>query len=60
MEKFSGNHDLKEYSRKRNVPLYAIARELGVSDTKFSRMLRDEFTDEQKKQIREIIDRLAD
>lgn len=53
------NTDLRKYAKIRGVYLWEIARELGVNDGNFSRKLRSEFTDEQKTEIREIIDRLS-
>ncbi len=59
MENLLCNMDLREYAKIRGVCLWEIARELGVNDGNFSRKLRSEFTDEQKTEIREIIDRLS-
>ena len=59
-----GNMDLrteiKKYAKSKGVPLWKAAKEYGLSDSNFSRMLRcdDKVSIEERKIIYEIIDRL--
>ncbi len=54
------NADLREYSDKRNVPQWKIAKEgFGVADTTFCKWMREEFSEERKVQYKEVVDRLA-
>ena len=54
------NSDLKYYAAGKGVRLWQVAKELGYSDSSFSRMLRTEFEDEQKQKIKDLIDLIAD
>lgn len=53
------NMDIREYANKRNVRLWQIASQIGISDGNFSRKLRIELPEEKKVEIRAIIDGLA-
>lgn len=53
------NKDLKEYASKRKVRLWEIASKLGINDGNFSRKLRIELTEDEKRKIIAIIDELA-
>ena len=54
------NIDIRVYAIERNVKLWQIAKELHITDSSFSRRLREELSKEAKQQIYEIIDKLAD
>lgn len=54
------NIDIRVYAIERNVKLWQIATELHITDSSFSRKLRRELSKEEKQQIYEIIDKLAD
>lgn len=53
--------EIKKYAKSKGVPLCKAAKEYGLSDSNFSRMLRydDKVSIEERKIIYEIIDRLA-
>lgn len=53
------NSDLRFYALERNVRLYSIAKEWGVSESYFFRMLREPFTTEQANRFRQIVDSLV-
>lgn len=52
--------EIKKYAKSKGVPLWKAAKEYGLSDSNFSRMLRydDKVSIEERKIIYEIIDRL--
>lgn len=53
--------EIKKYAKSKGVPLWKAAKEYGLSDSNFSRMLRydDKVSIEERKIIYEIIDWLA-
>ena len=53
------NLDIRAKSKEKNVCLWEIATELGLSDANFSRKLRVEFSSEEKEKILGIIEKLA-
>ncbi|MDL2300400.1 hypothetical protein LJC01_02005 [Clostridiaceae bacterium OttesenSCG-928-D20] len=53
------NQDIRQAALNAGVKLWQIADELGIADCNFSRRLRKELPDEQKKNIFAIIERLA-
>ena len=53
------NKIIRDYAIEHNVYLWQIAKKLGVTDSTFSRKLRDEFDDETKSKILSIIDEIA-
>lgn len=53
------NIDVRIAIKKANVYGYQVAAVLGISETSFSRKLRKELSDEEKKQIFDAIDRLT-
>lgn len=53
------NMDLREYSNKRNIPQWQIAKAFGVVDTTFCKWMREEFSEEKKAKYREIVDSIA-
>lgn len=53
------NFDLRNAAKKAGVHLWQIAAEYGVNDGNFSRKLRKELPDGEKRKILAIIDRLA-
>lgn len=42
------NLDLREYSNKKSVPQWKIAKFFGVADTTFCKWMREEFSKEKK------------
>ena len=53
------NLDVKMRAVGCGVPLWKVADQLGIADTSLSRKLRKELSDDEKKKIFEIIDKLA-
>ena len=53
------NIDIKLKAAGNGVPLWKIAGQLGITDSSFSRKLRKELPEEEKKRIFSIIDQLA-
>lgn len=53
------NNDIREEAKKAGVFLWQVAAEYGVNDGNFSRKLRKELPDGEKRKILAIIDRLA-
>lgn len=53
------NKDVKEYAKAKGVAHYEVAEKLKISEPTFSRWLRKEFNQEQKKIIFGIIDEIA-
>ena len=53
------NDDIRERARERRVHLYEVAFVLGVNDGNFSRRLRRELSDDERKEIFSIIDKLS-
>ena len=49
------NFEIRNAIFKSNIKKWKIANKLGVTDSTFSRMLRTEISDENKKKILEII-----
>lgn len=55
------NKDIRQYATKNHVRLWQVSEALGYShETKLSRELRHELSEEKKKEIIQIIDRLAE
>ena len=48
------NLDIRAYAVKKDVKLWQIAKELHITDSSFSRRLREELSKEAKQQIYEI------
>lgn len=53
------NAEIRMEARKRGVPVWKIARELGISEQTLYRWLRVPISDELEKAMREIIERLS-
>ena len=53
------NEDIRRYAKQKQVKLWQIANALHINDGNFSRKLRVEFTEEKKREIYKIIDKLA-
>lgn len=53
------NKDIREYAKKYDVKLWRIASKLHINDGNFSRKLRHELPEEEKRKIYQIIDELA-
>ena len=53
------NEELRNRARAKRVPLWKIAKELGVCEMTVSRMLREELPDDIKARIFAIIERLG-
>lgn len=54
------NKEIRELSKQKNIPLWMIAKALGVSDTTFSKWLRDEFPVTMKNKIKAIVNDLSE
>ena len=53
------NNDIREAAKKAGIHLWQVAEACGVNDGNFSRKLRKELPQEEKEEILEIIDCLA-
>lgn len=53
------NEDIRRYAKQKKIKLWQIANALHINDGNFSRKLRVEFTEEKKREIYQIIDKLA-
>jgi len=53
------NVDLRVYAMEKGVKMYQVAKEYGLSEGHFCKKMRDEFSKEEKKKIKEIIDSIA-
>lgn len=54
------NLDIREYAKRNNINLWQVSEKLGYAhETAFSRVLRHELPSDKKKQIMQIIDKLA-
>ena len=53
------NNDLRMYARGNDIPLWAIAKRLGVSEPTLHRHWREELPPDEKVKIREIITQLV-
>lgn len=49
------NNDIKRVAKEKGIKLWKIAEGLGITDSSFSRMLRYELSNEQKKKVLAII-----
>ena len=52
------NNDIKLQAKKSGVCLWQIAQKLGITDSTFSRKLRNELSEKEKERIFNIIDEL--
>lgn len=59
VEENMSNNDIRDAAKSRGVFLWQIAERVGMNDGNFSRKLRQELSDEDKKEIMVIIDELA-
>lgn len=53
------NLELRQYAKQNNVKLWRVAEKLGMQDSSFSRKLRHELPEEDRRKIMELIDQLA-
>lgn len=53
------NKDLRDYAKSKGVKLWQIAEKLNINDGNFSRKLRKELPDQEKKKIIMIVDEVA-
>lgn len=53
------NKDIRDYARIKDVRLWQIAEKLNLCDSNFSRLLRHEFPEDKKTEIKAIINNLA-
>lgn len=53
------NNEMRDYAKTKGVKLWWIAEKLGITDGMFSRKLRKELPDEEKRHIYKIIDELS-
>ncbi|MCC2836288.1 hypothetical protein MKC69_14215 [[Clostridium] innocuum] len=51
--------DLRDYAKSKGVKLWQIAEKLNINDGNFSRKLRKELPDQEKKKIIMIVDEVA-
>ena len=51
--------DLRDYAKSKGVKLWQIAEKLNINDGNFSRKLRKELQDQEKKKIIMIVDEVA-
>lgn len=54
------NTDIREAIKKAGLRQWMIADKMGMSETTFCRILRKELSEEQKKEILEVVSRSAD
>lgn len=54
------NHDIRLKARGLGVPMWAICKELGISEPTLTRWMRDELVPEKRAKILEVIDYLAE
>ncbi len=54
------NVALRLYAKGAGVPLWRIAKAMGISDPTMTRLLREELTQEKEASIRDMIDRLRE
>lgn len=52
------NEDIRKSLRNNNIKYWKVANEYGITDGNFSRKLRKELSNEEKKKIFDIIDKL--
>ena len=53
------NMDIRQYAKEKNVCLWEVARLYGCNDGNFSRKMRIEMSESDKRAIRSIIRRIA-
>lgn len=53
------NGAIKNYARSRGVNLYEVAKRLGIAEFTFCRRLRNELSEEERNQIKILIDEIA-
>ena len=56
----SANCDIRGYAKMNGVYLYEVATALGVSEPTIMRRLRAELSDNEKCELRAVIDRIAE
>lgn len=54
------NNDIREYALDKAVPLWMVGAKLRISDSTFSRRLRHEMSEQEKAEIRAIVDEIAE
>lgn len=54
------NIDIRQDAERAGVRLWEIAEEYGINDSNFSRKLRRELSDDEKKKIRQIIRKISE
>ena len=60
MRQAQANEDIRQYAKEKNVHLWEVAQQYGCNDGNFSRRLRKELTEDEKKHIRETINQIAE
>lgn len=53
------NNEIRDKAKANDIKLWQIAYKLGITDSTFSRKLRKELPDEEKRRIVSIIDELS-
>ena len=54
----TANLDIRKEAKAENIPLWAIAEKLSISEATFTRKLRFELPEAEKQEIRELIQQL--
>ena len=52
------NLDIRQHALANGIPMYKIAEALGMSETGFSRKMRYELSEDEKKRVFDAIDRV--
>ncbi len=60
MTRRKANLDVREQAKKAGVYLWQIAAAIGVSEPTFNRRMRVEMPENEKEQVKQVIDRIAD
>jgi hypothetical protein len=53
------NERIKAYARARGVFLWELAKQLGLQDSNFSRLMRNELPPEKLAELKEIVDSIS-
>lgn len=59
MHETTANSVLRQRAAEKNIPLWMIAKKFGITDSQFSRWLRDELSAERMKQALQYVDEIA-
>ena len=53
------NQDVRTHAKKKGIPMWAVAEQLGISEPSITRMLRHELPEENKRELIMLIDEIA-